>query len=91
MFLCSLPRAVSSPVRNYYNNVRYMPPTLKADNPLTDVEFEATYEDEGRSGTTVRVSCRFRRPMKVAADQQSIDLDNTWYQLYAWGSVTTCE
>ena len=31
----------------------------------------------------------FTRPLKINNDQWSTDLNNDWYQLYAWGPVTT--
>ena len=37
------------------------------------------------------ISCRFTRPLKINNDQWSTDLNNDWYQLYAWGPVTTSE
>ncbi|KAI0211400.1 DOMON domain-containing protein FRRS1L [Lamellibrachia satsuma] len=36
-----------------------------------------------------RVSCRFSRPMKVDNDQFSVDLNNDWWQFYAWGPVSS--
>ena len=93
VFLCSRTRVGPDPVRNYFTDVGYMPPTLKPENPLFNAEFEAsTSPDHGQHGEPIetRISCRFSRPLKVMFDQWSVDLSNTWYQLYAWGSVTMC-
>jgi len=40
-----------------------------------------------------RLSCRFTRQMKVDSDDNDnrVDLNNIWYQLYAWGAVSSCQ
>ena len=38
-----------------------------------------------------QVMCRFSRPLKVKNDEISVDLNNDWFQLYAWGTVSGSE
>jgi len=68
-------------IQHYYNNVRLSSPTKRPDEHLRDKEWELN--DDGR------LSCRFSRPMKV--DFETFDLNNNWYQLYAWGPVSRCQ
>ncbi|KAK2174152.1 hypothetical protein NP493_822g00022, partial [Ridgeia piscesae] len=68
-------------VRHYFTNYNHVPPTLMSSNPLFNKQVEVT--DDGR------VSCRFSRPMKVDNDQFSVDLNNDWWQFYAWGPVSS--
>lgn len=70
-------------VRRYVTEVGYQTPIQKDTSPLYDVQ--------GEVGEDERVSCRFRRPLKVthdSEDQFSIDLNNNWFQLYAWGPIS---
>lgn len=34
-----------------------------------------------------RVTCRFKRPVKVPRDETIVDLHLSWYYLFAWGSA----
>ena len=65
-------------IRRYFNALRHETPTARNDN-IHDKQWELT---DGR------LSCRFSRALKV--DFDSVDLNNNWYQLYAWGAVSQC-
>jgi len=67
-------------IRRYFTDLSYVVPTVKDDENLNDKQWELT---DGR------LSCRFSRDMKVYTD--SVDLNNNWYQLYAWGDVSQCQ
>jgi len=68
-------------IRRYVTEVSYVVPTEKDDENVHDKEWELTGDG--------RLSCRFSRDMKVKTD--SVDLNNNWYQLYAWGAVSQCQ
>ncbi|KAI8515499.1 DOMON domain-containing protein frrs1l [Branchiostoma belcheri] len=60
--------------RHYYNN--HHRPAQQDINPIIG---HGTLVRDGR------IYCRFTRPRKVDNDNYSVDLDATWYFLYAWG------
>ena len=68
-------------IRRYFTDLSYVVPTVKDDENLNDKQWEMTGDG--------RLSCRFSRDMKVYTD--SVDLNNNWYQLYAWGDVSQCQ
>ena len=63
-------------VGHYWTEVPYVAPKLQSNNPLTN---QSTHLSNSRT------ACRFTRPLKVNGDDRSLDLNNEWYQLYAWG------
>jgi len=65
-------------IRRYFNALRHETPTVMNDN-IRDKQWELT---DGR------LACRFSRALKV--DSDSVDLNNNWYQLYAWGAISQC-
>jgi len=74
-------------IRRYYNGVPGSAPSDRDDRYLLDKQWESTGDG--------RLSCRFSRQMKVdtgsSENDNRVDLDNFWYQLYAWGDVSSCE
>ena len=68
-------------IRRYFTELSYVVPTERDDDNLHGKEWELTGDG--------RLTCRFSRDMKVFSD--SVDLNNNWYQLYAWGDVSQCQ
>jgi len=66
-------------IRRYFIALRHDTPMAQNDENFRDKQWELS---DGR------LSCRFSRAMKV--DYDSVDLNNNWYQLYAWGAVSQC-
>jgi hypothetical protein len=85
VLMCIRTRGGGAAVRNYFNNLGGAMPSLNRQNPLSDEQWEVTGDPLGNYG---RLSCRFSRPLKVKNEENCVDLSNTWYQLYAWGSVS---
>ena len=77
--MCVHQSSSGADVRHYRNELAYQSPTLQQDGTLTDPEVDSTSGDS-------RVSCRFKRLMSVG--EPHVDLNNDWYQLYAWGSLS---
>ena len=71
-------------VLHYWNDYAHQTPTQKENNPLFDTEVEISDISGER-----RIACRFKRKLKVHNDQFSVDLNNDWFQLYAWGKVSS--
>ncbi|XP_066303058.1 putative ferric-chelate reductase 1 [Branchiostoma lanceolatum] len=63
--------------RHYYNN--HHRPALQDNNPIIG---------NGAMVKDGRIYCRFTRPRKVDNDNYSVDLDATWFFLYAWGPAS---
>ena len=81
MFMCARNHWTVT-VSRYVSEMGHQTPIQREANPFYDIQ--------GEVGTDDRISCRFKRPLKVVyqADQFSVDLSNNWYQLYAWGSLS---
>jgi len=86
VFVCQRGRNGEVAIRRYYNGMRGSSPSDRDDKYLLDKQWES------RDG---RLSCRFRRQMKVDTgnddNDDRVDLNNIWYQLYAWGAVSSCQ
>ncbi|XP_077978741.1 ferric-chelate reductase 1-like [Glandiceps talaboti] len=80
VYACVLTNGMSKRivVKRYLNHGNW--PSQQAFNPVNDTE--------GRIHDGI-LSCRFRRPKRVAHDDTVTDLDNTWFYLYAWGPATS--
>lgn len=79
MIMC-VTQGSSGEVRHYYNEYEHNPPSRLEHIPLVDRQVDVS--EDGR------ISCRFSRPLKIIQDERSIDLNNDWYQLYAWGEMS---
>jgi len=79
--MCLRSRGGEVSVRRYHTDVPYVVPTPRHDENLFDKQWEL---NDGR------LSCRFSRDMKVYTEG-SVDLNNNWYQLYAWGAISECQ
>jgi len=79
--MCLRSRSGDVVIRNYYNDVGGNVPSIRPDQNLRDKQWQSTADG--------RVACRFSRQMKVDGSD-SVDLSNSWYQLYAWGDVSEC-
>jgi hypothetical protein len=73
-------------VHHYSNDYAHQAPSKKDRNPLFNTDVEVI-DSNGEK----RISCRFQRDLKIHNDMSSVDLNNDWYQLYAWGPVSASD
>jgi len=66
---------------HYYNEFPHQTPHEKDSKSFTGQEAEVSEDNY--------IHCRVTRPLKLPGDDQySVDLNNDWFQLHAWGSMS---